>query len=72
MDCHGDHDFDVDMPCAARRRRERRMRAFLRHEKLTVAMTMATVLHHSRDKGGSCRQESLARRSHPNLGLLRY
>ena len=51
MDCHGDHDFDVDLPCAARRHRERRLRAFFRHEKLTVAMTMATVLHHSRDKG---------------------
>ena len=62
------HDFDVDMPCAARRRRERRLRAFFRHEKLTVAMTMATVLHHSRDKGTRFDQKALL---DENLGLLR-
>ena len=51
MDFHGNHDLDVDMPCSARRRRERRLCALFRHEKLTVAMTIATVLHHTREKG---------------------
>ena len=32
---------------AARRRRDRRLRAFLKHERLSVAMNMATVQHHS-------------------------
>ena len=32
---------------AARRRRDRRLRAFLKHERLTVAMNLATVQHHS-------------------------
>ena len=31
---------------AARRRRDRRLRAFLKHERLSVAMNMATVQHH--------------------------
>ena len=43
---------DMDVPDdhahrgAARRRRERRLRAFLRHEKLALAMQMATMSHH--------------------------
>ena len=37
---------------AARRCRERRLRAFLRHEKLAVAMQMATVSHHSWHRAG--------------------
>ena len=32
---------------AARRRRDRRLRAFLKHERMTVAMNMATIQHHS-------------------------
>ena len=32
---------------AARRRRDRRLRAFLKHERVTVAMNLATVQHHS-------------------------
>ena len=31
----------------ARRRRDRRLRAFLKHERMTVAMNLATVQHHS-------------------------
>ena len=31
----------------ARRRRDRRLRAFLKHERMSVAMNMATVQHHS-------------------------
>ena len=36
---------------AAKRRRERRLRAMLRHERQTVAMELAAALHHSRDGG---------------------
>ena len=36
---------------SARRRRERRLRAMLRHERQTVAMELAATLHHSRDVG---------------------
>ena len=38
---------------SAKRRRERRLRAMLRHERQTVAMELAAALHHSRD-GGAC------------------
>ena len=36
---------------SAKRRRERRLRAMLRHERQTVAMELAAALHHSRDAG---------------------
>ena len=36
---------------AAMRRRERRLRSMLRHERQTVAMELAAALHHSRDVG---------------------
>ena len=36
---------------SARRRRERRLRSMLRHERQTVAMELAAALHHSRDVG---------------------
>ena len=32
---------------SARRRRERRLRSMLRHERMTVAMALAEKLHHS-------------------------
>ena len=35
---------------AARRRRDRRLRAFLKHERLAVAMNLATIQHHSHMK----------------------
>ena len=44
-------DMNVDGAGAARRRRERRLRAMLRHERQTVAMELAAALHHSRDVG---------------------
>ena len=34
-----------------KRRRERRLRSMLRHERQTVAMELAAALHHSRDVG---------------------
>ena len=36
---------------SARRRRERLLRSFLRHERMTVRMELAVALHHSRDGG---------------------
>ena len=39
--------------CGSRRRRERRLRQFLRHERLTVAMLLATYLHHAAPRGQS-------------------
>ena len=36
---------------SAKRRRERRLRAMLRHERQTFAMELAAALHHSRDGG---------------------
>ena len=35
---------------AARRRRDRRQRAFLKHERISVAVNLATVRHHSLHK----------------------
>ena len=46
-------DMCVDGAGAAKRRRERRLRAVLRHERQTVAMELAAALHHSRD-GAAC------------------
>ena len=34
----------------ARRRRERRMRSWFRHEQQSIRMALATVLHHSHDR----------------------
>ena len=36
---------------SARRRRERRLRSWLRHERMTVRMKLAAALHHSAVKG---------------------
>ena len=36
---------------AARRRRERRLRSWLRHERMTVRMELAAALHHSSFRG---------------------
>ena len=36
---------------SAMRRRQRRLRSWLRHERQTVAMELAAALHHSRDVG---------------------
>ena len=36
---------------AARRRRERRLRSWLRHERMTVRMELAAALHHSAGPG---------------------
>ena len=44
-------DSSVVRTGAARRRRERRLRSMLRHERQTVAMELAVALHHSRDVG---------------------
>ena len=36
---------------AARRRRERRLRSWLKHERLTVAMALAEASHHTAPQG---------------------
>ena len=38
---------DVGRVGAAKRRRERQLRSFLRHEELSVKMALARALHHS-------------------------
>ena len=38
---HGEHAG------AAKRRRERRLRAMLRHERMTVAMVLSEIKHHT-------------------------
>ena len=40
---------DVARTGAAKRRRERRLRSWLRHERMTVAAELSAALHHSRD-----------------------
>ena len=42
---------DLGSSGSAKRRRERRLRSMLRHERQTVAMELAAALHHSRDGG---------------------
>ena len=42
---------DRDGGSSAWRRRQRRLRSMLRHERQTVAMELAAALHHSRDVG---------------------
>ena len=41
----------ADRGGAAKRRRERRLRSWLRHERMTVAAELSAALHHSRDGG---------------------
>ena len=41
----------ADRAGAAKRRRERRLRSWLRHERMTVAAELSAALHHSRDGG---------------------
>ena len=43
--------MNVDGAGAARRRRERRQRSWLRHEQLSVKMALSAALHHSRGVG---------------------
>ena len=41
----------VDSATAAARRRQRRLRSWLRHERMTVAMTLAEMTHHTAPRG---------------------
>ena len=52
-------DSNVARAGAARRRRERRLRSMLRHERQTVAMELAVALHHSRDARSEVAHEVL-------------
>ena len=44
---------------SASRRRQRRLRSWLRHERQTVAMELAAALHHSRDARSNVVHEAL-------------
>ena len=44
-------DVDGAGTSSAKRRRERRLRSMLRHERQTVAMELAAALHHNHDGG---------------------
>ena len=72
---------------AAKRRRERRLRSMLRHERQTVAMELAAALHHSRDArsdvahgalrgqktaSSGMRPEPLGEVSEPQAGIRRH
>ena len=46
MPLHGEHAAG-----AAMRRRQRRLRSWLRHERMTVAMTLAEMTHHTAPGG---------------------
>ena len=52
---------------SARRRRERQLRSWLRHERMTVRMELAAALHHSSFRGGfeGARPDRLAGRRRP-------
>ena len=52
-------DSNVARAGAARRRRERRLRSMLRHERQTVAMELAAALRHSRDARSEVAHEAL-------------
>ena len=57
------HDAQGGGTGSARRRRERRLRSMLRHERMSVAMALAEKLHHSAQRpemaraGGGARVE---------------
>ena len=44
---------------SAKRRRQRRLRSWLRHERQTVALELAAALHHSRDARSEVSHEAL-------------
>ena len=71
--------MDVDSVSVARRRRERRLRQFLRHERLSVAMALSEKKHHTsrgqrQDMAGwvgtSCTTRPSSGTTHPPAGAL--
>ena len=55
---------------SARRRRERQLRSWLRHERMTVRMELAAPLHHSAYKGAGPETKD-ALRLQGGCGVLR-
>ena len=55
---------------SARRRKERRLRSWLRHERMTVATELAAALHHSRD-GWRATNDGLRARKTVSSGGMR-
>ena len=71
--------MDVDSASAARRRRERRLHSWLRHERMTVAMALAEKLHHTSrgqrfaragEEGHRNEYEALRRQKPSSPGIL--
>ena len=52
-----------EVAAAARRRRERRLRQFLRYERLSVAMALAEMKHHTAPRGQKTAWEGGASRA---------
>ena len=50
----GARDIRCDGHGAARRRRDRRLRSWWRHEQQSIKAAVTTALHHSRDVGPRC------------------
>ena len=53
---------------SAMRRRQRRLRSWLRHERQTVAMELAAAVHHSRDARSEVAHEALRGQKTANSG----
>ena len=73
MECHG--DLAGSGVGSARRRRERRLRAALRHEQQTVAMVLSAARHHSAQVGadvlyGALRSQTTDRTAGVRPGVL--
>ena len=60
--------MDVDGAGATKRRRERRLRVMLRHERLTVAMELAAALRHSQDARPNETHNALRGQTTPSSG----
>ena len=74
MECHG--DLAGREVGSARRRRERRLWSWLRHERMTVAAALAEALHHSAPKVGAVpynapRSQKTARASGEHPGVMK-
>ena len=68
MPLHGEHAAG-----AAMRRRQRRLRSWLRHERMTVAMTLAEMMHHTAPRGPTVASvgEGVEHEQHDGLRALK-
>ena len=61
--------MNVDSGTAAARRRQRRLRSWLRHERMTVAMTLAEMTHHTAPRGPKMRRVGEVVEHEKHVGL---